>query len=143
MAFPQHRRQRRYQASRKMGERRVHVDPSYYTLPRALTLPVGGMIKHGHGITTAFSSHPAAETVAKEKQHNNSREMLLPLGGFSFERASTAAVVGPAAEVGKVVPASPSLLDGSGQGVGGEKGWKEGILGYGARVLALSVSSPK
>ncbi|CAM9639297.1 unnamed protein product [Ectocarpus sp. 12 AP-2014] len=146
MAFPQHRRQRRYQASRKMGERRVHVDPSYYTLPRALTLPVGGMINHGHGIITSFSSHPAAETVAKEKKTTYSRrkkEMLLPLCGFSFERASTAAVVGPAAEVGEVVPASPSLLDGRGQGGGGETGWKEGILGYGARVLALSVSSPK
>ncbi|CBJ33277.1 expressed unknown protein [Ectocarpus siliculosus] len=147
MAFPQHRRQRRYQASsRKIGERRVHVDPSNYTVPRALTLPVGGIINHGHDITTSFSSHPAAETVAKGKQPTYSRrkrEMLLPLGGFSFERASTAAAVGPAAEVGKVVPASPSLLDGRGQGGGREKGWKEGILGYGARVLALSVSSPK
>ncbi|CAM9376590.1 unnamed protein product [Ectocarpus fasciculatus] len=147
MAFPQHRRQRRYQASRNIGERRVHVDPSYYTLATVVGLPLpvaGGMINHGHG-TTSFSSHPAAEAVAKEKKPTHSRrkrEMLLPLGGVSFERATTAAAVGPAAEV--VVPASPpSLLDGRAHGDGGEKGWKEGILGYGARVLALSVSSPK
>lgn len=143
MAFPQHRRQRRYQASRKIaGERRAHVDPSYYTLP----LPVvGGMINHGLG-TTSFSAHPAAEAVAKEKKpaySRRKREVLLPLGGISFERAAAAAAVGPAAEVGEVVPASPSLLDGRGQGGGGDNGWKEGILGYGYRVLALSVSSQK
>lgn len=103
------------------------------------------------GVTT--SSLPTAEAITQEKDPNrsNRRELALRLRrveGAPFGRVEDLHLrVGRGADVpaageaqglcGRAQPPLPLPGD------TGEKGWAEGLLGYGARVLALSVSSSK
>lgn len=134
---------RRHSGSRRIGKRGVPPPPhpSYHdhaNLVRALPFSDG----------IAALSHPIAGVVAEEKQQqqpsriNNSGVVPLPLPLRRVDRAPFGRL-----DDLTVVPAGSAPQRGRGgqqpQG-GGASDWSmEGVLGYGARVLALSMYSEK
>ena len=134
----------RRRGPRKTGERGVQL-PTAIPEPRHYDhASVARALPFSAGVATTFS-HPAAEVIAQEKNQNRSNRRVLALRPRRVEGA-------PFGRVEDLHAGGRAAGDPAAAGLGGraqlpgevdEKGWKEGLLGYGARVLALSVSSSK
>lgn len=132
---------RRHSGSRRIGERGVespHPSSSHASVARALPF--------SNGIATL--SHPTAGAVAEKKQpprRADKRGVVPPLplrrvDGAPFGRLDDLKV-GRAADVPGVAPQQCRRAQAQD---GGASDWSmEGLLGYGARVLALSMYSDK
>lgn len=116
----------------------------------SVSVSVARALPFSAGVTTTTLSQPAAEAVAQEKDPNRSSRTGLTLRLGRVEGAPLGRVedlnVGRGVPAGRTAPAAEGLCERAQLPLprdAGEKGWKEGLLGYGARVLALSVSSSK
>lgn len=129
---------RRRSASHRIGRRGLHPSHAYHdhaSIVRALPFSDG----------IAALPHPTAGAVAEQKQPNRTetRGLVLSLPLRRVEHASFGRLddlsMGSTSDVPGMVPQS-----GRGQQQeGGANDWREGLLGYGARVLALSMYSDK